>query len=86
MKLKEISDLAWKRSIEEKYTVKTFDTVPKALHEKPDATIISTPLHLHAEHALLAAKQKIPFFTEVNIIKDGLEKAAVISKKIKQVA
>ena len=48
------------------YSIKIASSFESALAEHPDAMIISTQPDTHKEYALLAAKNKIHFFTEVN--------------------
>lgn len=50
-----------------KYHIETFSTISDALKQKPDAMVISTPPDLHAKYAKIAIRNKIHFFTEVNI-------------------
>lgn len=48
------------------YGIEIFNNFNAALDQKPDGIIISTSPETHKEYALLASKNKIPFFTEVN--------------------
>lgn len=48
------------------YGIQVTDSINAALEKNPDGIIISTPPDKHKEHALIAIKKKIPFFTEVN--------------------
>lgn len=48
------------------YGITVADNLSAALEQNPDALVISTPPDMHKEHALVAIKRKIPFFTEVN--------------------
>jgi len=61
------------KEVMEKYGCKTFSDLNIALNEKPDAMIISTPPDLHIKYAKLAIENKINFFTEASVIKDGME-------------
>ncbi|MCD4759293.1 Gfo/Idh/MocA family oxidoreductase [archaeon] len=58
---------------EYKYQIKTFKDIKKALKQKPNAIIISTPPDKHYEYMDLAIKNNIPFFTELNLISKGLK-------------
>lgn len=48
------------------YGIKVTDSADAALEENPDGIVICTPPDMHKEHALIAIKRRIPFFTEVN--------------------
>ena len=52
---------------EKKYGLQTFSSIVDALKKSPDAMIISTPPDLHTKYAKIAIKNKIHFFTEVNL-------------------
>ncbi len=62
-----------RKEAEEKYGIRTFKDLDDALEQKPDALIISTPPHLHYEYMQIAIEKNIPFFTEINLIYEGLE-------------
>lgn len=49
-----------------KYKIKIFDNVLDTLSCNPDAIIISTPPDLHLQYAMLAIKNNIHFFMELN--------------------
>lgn len=57
----------------EKYQIQVFTDISKALNEKPDAMIISTPPDLHMKYAKIAIKNRIHFFTEASVIQDEME-------------
>ena len=57
----------------EKYQIKTYYDIEKALKESPDAMIISTPPDLHMKYAKIAIQNKIHFFTEASVVKDEME-------------
>ena len=57
----------------EKYQIKTYYNIEKALKESPDAMIISTPPDLHMKYAKIAIQNKIHFFTEASVVKDEME-------------
>lgn len=57
----------------EKYQIKTYYDIEKALKESPDAMIISTPPDLHMKYAKIAIQNKIHFFTEASVVKDDME-------------
>jgi len=69
------------RQVTDMHEIKTFDKIDKAMAEKPDALIISTPPHLHHEYAMMAAEMGIHFFTELNILSDNLNKVVEVAKK-----
>ena len=56
-----------------KYGVNTFGDYDSALAANPDVFIISTPPDRHAEYALLAAKANKHFFTEADVLDDGMD-------------
>ena len=61
--------------VERQYSIRTyvdFKTADKEVN--PDAYIISTPPHLHADYFLHAAKKKKHFFVEVATTDDGYQK------------
>lgn len=55
-----------RREVVDMYGIKVADSVDVALKEDPDGMVICTPPDMHKEHALIAIKKGIPFFTEVN--------------------
>lgn len=57
----------------EKYNIETFQDISKALDEKPDAMVISTPPDLHMKYAKIALENKIHFFTEASVVQDEME-------------
>ncbi|NNL59247.1 MAG: Gfo/Idh/MocA family oxidoreductase [Nitrosopumilus sp.] len=57
----------------EKYNIKTFQDISKALDEKPDAMVISTPPDLHMKYAKIALEKRIHFFTEASVVQDEME-------------
>jgi len=57
----------------EKYQIVTFQDITKALDEKPNAMIISTPPDLHMKYAKIALDNKIHFFTEASVVQDEME-------------
>ena len=64
-----------RQEAEEKFEINTFAKFDTAISEaNPDAFIISTPPHLHAEYFLYAAKHKKHFFVEVATTNDGYKK------------
>ena len=64
-----------------KYGIKVFSNFDSVISEKPDMMIISTSPPAHAKYAELAAKNKIPFFTEVNTDPDDIKKIIGFTKK-----
>ena len=57
----------------EKYNIKSFQDITKALDEKPEIMIISTPPDLHMKYAKIAIENKIHFFTEASVVQDEME-------------
>jgi len=57
-----------RKESEKKYGIQTFSSIVNAIKNSPDAMIISTPPDLHTKYAKIAIKNKIHFFTEVNLI------------------
>ncbi|QDI88778.1 Gfo/Idh/MocA family oxidoreductase [Candidatus Nitrosopumilus sp. SW] len=63
-----------------KYKIETFDNIDHAISQHPNAIIISTPPDLHLKYALLAIKNNIDFFMELNHSSSHVKQ---IIKKIK---
>jgi len=57
----------------EKYSIETFQDISKALDEKPNVMVISTPPDLHMKYAKIALENKINFFTEASVVQDEME-------------
>lgn len=57
----------------EKYKIKTYSDISKALEEKPDAMIISTPPDTHMRYARIAIEKEIHFFTEASVVSDDMK-------------
>lgn len=55
------------RNEAKQYGIKVFDDFSKALSQTPQVMIISTPPDLHLYYSKIAIKEKIHFFTEVNM-------------------
>jgi len=66
---------------EQKYQIRTFDNIEKALRENPDALIISTPPNHHIEYEVLAAKNNKHFFCEAGVLTEGVENLIKMCKK-----
>ena len=77
---------ARRKEAEEKYGVKTFDDFDKAIQDKPDAIIISTPPDLHMRYALLAAKNSKHFFVEASVVDEGMDEVIAECRNKKIVA
>lgn len=75
-----------RKEIEEKYKIATYDNIKKAMAEKPDALIISTPPKYHINYERLAAEKNKHFFCEVGIFTEGLEELIKICDKKKIIA
>jgi predicted dehydrogenase len=75
-----------RRETEEKYKIKTFGDFENALSENPNAMIISTPPDLHVKYALIAAQRNIHFFTEANVVDEGMDELLKLIKNKKIVA
>lgn len=58
----------------EKYGIKTFKYLKKAILKDSDAIIICTPPHQHLKYALESIKEKKHFFTELNLISSDVKK------------
>jgi predicted dehydrogenase len=71
---------------EQKYKIKTFNNIDKAMGCNPDALIISTPPNHHIEYEILAAKNNKHFFCEAGLLTHGLEELIKISKNKKIIA
>ena len=56
-----------------RYGVKTCESFDEGMAWRPDAVIISTPPDQHLRYALSAARAGVHFFTELNVVDDGLD-------------
>jgi len=65
----------------EKYGIITFQDISKALAEKPDTMVISTPPDLHMKYAKIAIDNKIHFFTEASVVQDEMEDVIKLLEK-----
>lgn len=65
----------------EKYNIMTFQDISKALDEKPDAMVISTPPDLHMKYAKIALQNKIHFFTEASVVQDEMNEVIDMLEK-----
>jgi predicted dehydrogenase len=64
-----------RRSESEKlYKISTVSTIEEGIQKKPSCMIISTPPDLHYKYALIAIKNNIHFFTEVNLSSHDVKK------------
>lgn len=59
--------------VEKLYNINTWLTFKRAILEKPDVFIISTPPDKHLQYQQSATVRGIPFFTEASISKKGLK-------------
>jgi predicted dehydrogenase len=75
-----------RKECEEKYHITTFNNIDKAMTEKPDALVISTPPNHHLEYELLAAKNNKHFFCEAGVFSKGVDELIKICKTKKIVA
>lgn len=62
------------------YHIDTFSDFNSALSTKPEVMIISTPPDLHRKYSELAIKNKINFFTEVNLFSKDIRKIITLTK------
>lgn len=62
------------------YRIETFSDFDSALSTKPEVMIISTPPDLHRRYSELAIKNKINFFTEVNLFSKDIRKIIALTK------
>ena len=72
-----------RKEVEKKFKINTFSNVEKAITEKPNLVIISTPPNLHWKYVKIISKKKIPFFTELNLISKDVKKIITILEKSK---
>lgn len=63
-----------------KYGIEVFSNFEKAVSKDPDVFIISTPPDKHIEYALIAARSDRHFFTEADVMDDGMEELIEICK------
>lgn len=75
-----------RKEAKEKYKIKTFEDIDKAMAENPDALIISTPPNHHIEYELLAVKNKKHFFCEAGISTEKLDEVKKLAEKNKLIA
>ena len=59
---------------EKLYKITTVSTINEGLKKNPICMIISTPPNLHYKYAVIAIKNNIHFFTEVNISSSDVKK------------
>jgi len=69
------------KEVSEKYGITTFQDITKALDEKPDAMVISTPPDIHMKYAIIALDNKIHFFTEASVVQDEMEEVIELLDK-----
>jgi predicted dehydrogenase len=67
--------------VKKNYPVTVFQSFNDSLLSKSDIMIISTPPDQHLKFAKIAIKKNIPFFTEVNLILNHVEKILSLQKK-----
>ncbi len=60
---------------EKEYGVTTFNDFSLAITQSPNIFIISTPPHLHEEYIDYAIKNKISFFSELNLFSNVVKKS-----------
>ncbi len=65
------------------YKIKIHNNLADALKEVPDVMIISTPPDLHMYYAQIAISNNIHFFTEANVVKDGMKEVISTLKNSK---
>ena len=65
---------------EGRYGIKTCTNLDEAMGKNPDMLIISTPPDKHIEYALIAARNNKHFFTEVNVLPDGLDELIALCR------
>ena len=69
-----------------KMSIPTYENLSDALKNKPDLMIISTPPDLHLKYALLAVKNNINFFTELNMLSSHVEEIHLKTRNKKIIA
>jgi predicted dehydrogenase len=74
------------KEAEEKYKIRAFIDFDEAMKTNPDALIISTPPDLHMKYARIAAMSNKHFFTEVNVVDEGLDELINLCKDRRTVA
>lgn len=62
-----------RKETEDKYLIKTFDSIDKVSLEEIDAFVVSTPPDLHTEYLELAICNKIPSFVEASVLTEEVE-------------
>lgn len=75
-----------RKEAEEKCKIKTFSDFDEAMAQDPDALVISTPPDLHVKYAMVAAKKDKHFFTEANVVDEGVDELIALCKDKKIVA
>ena len=66
-----------------KYHIDTYSNISEAINKKPNLIIISTPPDLHLKYVKIATKNRIPFFTELNLISKDVKKIISCLEKSK---
>jgi predicted dehydrogenase len=62
-----------RQEAQDRYGIQTFTEIGRAMDTEPDALVISTPPDLHSYYACLAVEHNKHFFTEVNVVLDGMD-------------
>ena len=62
------------------YHIDVFSDLDNALSAKPEVMIVSTPPDLHRKYSEIAIKNKIAFFTEVNLFSKDIRKIITLMK------
>jgi len=70
-----------RKEVEKLYKIETVSTLSQAFKKNLECMIISTPPDLHYKYATIAIKQKLHFFTEVNLSSNDVKK---IIKKLER--
>ena len=60
--------------------ITTFASFEDAMAIRPDVMVISTPPDAHMPYAKVAAKNGLHFFTEINLVADGMDEVIELSR------
>jgi len=72
-----------RKEARKKYKIEVCSTIEACIDKNPDILIISTSPNAHLEYVKIAARNDIPFFTEVNTSPQDIKKIISIIKRHK---
>lgn len=69
-----------RRDAEAAFGIRTVAAFEDAMQDRPDVVLVCTPPDRHVPFALEAARAGIPFFTELNLLRDGWAEVAAAQR------